>query len=268
LVISAGGIIYATTGKPLQPENALNSWREWHGDLRTRPVILKPLSGGRSNRSFLLESEGKRMVLRLNGADSMLPGAGRSHEKDIWLAASDQGIAPPLLHFDEQNRFLVSLFISNSLPPQPLLNETLVNRVFELLNRCHQLEVEAHTIDYASHVEQYLQVLKNKNHVSDPVLVEQRESMQQTLNTLVTSGSPLGLCHHDLVVTNFVGSANSLYLIDWEYAARGLLLMDYASLGVEWGIDDTVMTERTGVELELLLMAKSFYRYLCALWGA
>jgi thiamine kinase len=254
--------------KLLQPEAAISSWRQWGGDLECRPSIVAPLSGGLSNRSFLLESEGNRMVLRLNGADSMLPGAGRSHEKGIWLAASDQGIAPSLLHVDEQNQFLVSTFISNSLPPQPLLKETLVDRVFELLNRCHQLDVEAPTIDYVSHVEQYWQVLKYKDDVPDPVLVGQRESMQKTLNSLVTSGSPLGLCHHDLVVANFVGSANSLYLVDWEYAARGLLVMDYAALGVEWGIDDTVIVERSGIELELLLMAKSFYRYLCALWGA
>jgi len=69
-----------------------------------------------------------------------------------------------------------------------------------------------------------------------------------------------------LVVANFVGSSERLYLIDWEYAARGLLLMDYAALGVEWGIDDAVITNQTGIEAELLIKAKELYKYLCKLW--
>jgi hypothetical protein len=44
--------------------------------------------------------------------------------------------------------------------------------------------------------------------------------------------------------------------------------MDYAALSLEWGIDDPVVIERTGVELELLVIAKVFYKYLCALWAA
>ncbi len=236
--------------------------------MRSRPVILQPLSGGRSNRSFLLDSDGFKMVLRLNGTDSLLPGANRRNEIDIWQAASKQGIAPPLIYTDEAAGFLVSTHINNSLPTKPPLDDTSINQAFELLKSCHQLDVVARTIDYASHIEQYWQTIENKNQSLNPALLKQRRPMQEMLNTLVTSDTPTGLCHHDPVVANFVGNADRLYLIDWEYAARGLLVMDYAALGFEWGIDDAVVIERTGVELELLVMAKTFYKYMCELWAA
>ncbi len=208
------------------------------------------------------------MVLRLNGPDSLLPGANRRNEFDIWQAASKQGIAPPLLYVDDKTGFLVSTYINNSLPTNPPLNEAANNQALELLKSCHQLNVDAPDIDYSSHIEQYWQIIKTKNLSASPVLIGQRKPMRKILNTLVTSGTPTGLCHHDPVVANFVGNTNRLYLIDWEYAAHGLLIMDYAALSVEWGIDDAVVIERTGVELELLVMAKAFYKYMCALWAA
>ena len=266
MAISVGGIIYAKTGKLLLPETALDSWQQWNGELRSRPVILGPLSGGRSNHSFLLDSDGYRMVLRLNGTDALLPGANRSTETTIWQAASEAGIAPPLLHVDKQNRFLISTYINNSLSPRP--DEEFVDQAFSLLKQCHQLKVVAPTINYANHIEQYWKILENKTHLLNTDLAEQREPMRELLEALINSGTPTCLCHHDPVVANFVGNANRLYLIDWEYAAHGLQVMDYAALSFEWGIDDAVVIERTGVELELLVMAKNFYKYLCALWAA
>ena len=208
------------------------------------------------------------MVLRLNGADTLLPGANRRSEINIWQMASAHGIAPPLQYVDEQNQFLISTYINNSLPPHPPINETFVDQAFGLLENFHQLNTDAPTIDYASHIENYWQIIERKSNLRNPALNEQRKPMQEVLATLTNSGTAIGLCHHDLVIANFVGNADRLYLIDWEYAARGLQVMDYAALSFEWGIDDAVVIERTGVELELLVMAKVFYKYLCALWAA
>ena len=254
--------------KSLQAENALNSWRQWDAGLSRRPVILKPLGGGRSNRSFLLDSDGKRMVLRMNGLDLLLPNASREHEYAIWRVASEQGIAPPVLYVNEQKGVLVSTYINNSLPPQPPPGQGIATQAFDLLRRCHQLEVEAPTIDYASHIERYWNNIKDRDMSVNPALVKQREPMRLLLETLINSGTETGLCHHDPVVANFVGNADRLYLIDWEYAARGLLLMDYAAMAVEWEIDDTTVFERTGIAPELLIMAKTLYRYICDLWEA
>jgi thiamine kinase-like enzyme len=69
------------------------------------------------------------------------------------------------------------------------------------------------------------------------------------------------------VTGNFVGGPEKLYLIDWEYAALGSPLMDYAAFGVEWGVGDDVVAERAGVDLGLLVKAKDLSRYECELWG-
>jgi thiamine kinase-like enzyme len=250
----------------LLPETAIDSWRQWDGGFRTRPVNLLSLSGGRSNRSFLLESDGKRLVLRLNSTDSALPGINRNIEIDIWKAASQQGIAPPLLFADESNRFLVSTYIDNSLPSRPPFYEAFTMQAFELLKRCHRLDVDAPAIDYFSHIEHYWKIIENKDQLSNRTLLDQRGPVRSMLQSLIASTPSTGLCHHDPVVANFVGNTKKLYLVDWEYAARGLVVMDYAALGIEWGMDEEMVLAQTGLEAELLGRAEAVYRYLCELW--
>jgi len=250
----------------LHAEDAINDWQQWDASPASKPVILGSLGGGRSNRSFLLNSDIGKLVLRLNATDSLLPGATRNHESQIWRAASHQGIAPALLHIDEQQRYLVSTYIHNDLPVETALRPGLHEQIFGLLKRCHQLKVEAPHIDYARHVETYWRNIENKGPLNNHVLNEQREPMQILLETLTASNPDTGLCHHDLVPENFVGTAERLYLIDWEYAASGFLVMDYAAIGIEWNTDDATIIRHTGIEQELLVSAKMLYRYICDLW--
>ena len=250
----------------MRPETAIDSWQQWGGELGNRPVIIKSLDGGRSNRSFLLESTDKKMVLRLNGADTMLPGAKRSNELLIWQAASKQGIAPPLLHVDQQSRYLVSAYIPNHLPAKPPISSQFIGQALSLLKQCHQIDIAVPAIDYAAHIAHYWRTIEQKHTLLNPNLPAQRTPMQETLEALLNSNPTTGLCHHDPVTANFVGSKTRLYLVDWEYAANGLLVMDYAALGIEWKIDDKVIIKQTGLEAEPLTMAKTLYKYLCALW--
>ncbi|GMR14766.1 MAG: hypothetical protein BMS9Abin30_0373 [Gammaproteobacteria bacterium] len=226
------------------------------------------LDNGRSNQSFLLDSSGTRIVLRLNSTTTLLPGANRLAEAEIWQAASARGIAPPLLYVDTQAGFLVSTFIADHLPPQAQTEDTVLDQVFDLLARCHSLEVDVPVMDYAQHIERYWKIINSSGTTPGNTLTRQRGPMLELLESLLNKDTQRGLCHHDPIPANFVGTADRLYLIDWEYAAEGLVVMDYAALGVEWGIADEVVVARSGMEPESLAMAKDLYRYLCALWQA
>jgi thiamine kinase-like enzyme len=251
----------------LLPETALDSWHLWACELLERPVILGALSGGQSNRSLLLESAGTKLVLRLNGTSSLLPGGQRSWESVIWQAAGEQGIAPPLVYVDDQQRFLVSAFINNKLPSHPPMAREYADQALDLLKRCHSLRIVAPSIDYFNHIDRYWRVIEATGQLSNPDLIARRIPMQSVLEKLLASGSPTALCHHDPVVSNFVGDSESLYLIDWEYASTGLTIMDYAAFAVEWEADDAQVITHSGIELESLAEAKLVYRYLCDLWN-
>jgi thiamine kinase-like enzyme len=252
--------------KLLQPENIIGCWADWGAGLGSEPVVLDELSGGRSNRSYLLDSDIGQLVLRVNGASSLLPGANRDNEISIWQAASLLGIAPPLVFVDAQNQYLVSRYINTQLPPQPQHSPACIEQAFSLLRRCHQMDIEAPTINYLDHIEHYWRIIEAGNKSPNPGLNKQREPMLSLLDTLLSSNSATGLCHHDPVIGNFVGTPGRLYLIDWEYASNGLQIMDYAALAHEWQLDDSVVLQHTAIEPELLNKAKKLYSYLCSLW--
>ncbi|MCW8924842.1 MAG: phosphotransferase family protein [Xanthomonadales bacterium] len=250
----------------LQPEIILDGWREWEATPAGRPVIIRELGGGRSNRSLLLKAANAQMVLRINVTASALPSHGRKAEADIWRAASGAGIAPRLLHADPAGRFLVSAYIENNLPDRPQDDPALAIQALDLLQRCHRLEVDAPAMNYASHIERYWRFIESRRTPVSPALLDQRRPMQDLLAALGGGETGLSLCHHDPVVANFVGGSGRLYLLDWEYAAIGWPVMDFAALGCEWEIADDVILERTGVDSVSLSRASTLYRYLCALW--
>ena len=184
----------------------------------------------------------------------------------IWQAASNAGLAPALLHFDERQCILISRYIENNLPAQPAASKSVVDLAFTLLKRCHQLETDAHSLDFSEHIQHYWRLIEAKGVPADPVLLKQQEPMQALLDSQHFKDAETGLCHHDPIIANFVGSPDRLYLIDWEYAAKGLLVMDYAALAIEWGIEDNIILAHSGSDPELLIMAKKLYTYLCKLW--
>lgn len=251
-----------------RPETALDSWREWDAPVDTRPAVIRELGGGRSNRSFLLESGSEKFVLRINAAATALPNPDRAVEARVWRAASEAGIAPPLIHADSAGEFLVSTFIESELPEHPQRDPEIAAQALELLRRIHQLDILVPVIDYAAHISAYWQRIENRPLAVNPDLLEQREPMRELLLDLCAGAYPQALCHHDLVIENFVGTPERLYLIDWEYAALGLVVMDYAALQVEWDIDEDSITRQSGFDPELLSQAKSLYRYMCELWEA
>lgn len=262
-------------------ESVIAQWRQWGAGLQDRPKIIHPLGRGLSNQSFLLQAGEASMVLRINNSDKQLPGIDRQREAIIWQAASEAGVAPPLLYASD--RYLVSSYVvgeqlrpnraNGSAGNSTFIDKAVINEVFRLIDKCHAIEIDIQQLDYAQHIQTYWNKIEQPETRQsakpiDPALLKQRQTMQDFLQILSDQQPVAVLCHHDPVMANFVGTPQRLFLIDWEYAAKGLAVMDYAALAVEWGFSDATICTRTPIYPEALAMAKQLYRYLCRLWEA
>lgn len=267
-------------------ESALAQWRQWQVELPSKPKIVRSLGQGLSNQSYLLKAGEVRMVLRINSyaeeskteenTAEALPGINRQREAVIWRSAHEAGLAPPLLH--AENQYLVSQFVADeTFSPnqsgkdwtrQDLTQDDLADEAFRVIEKCHAIKIDTDDIDYARHIQTYWDILDRSGHPVSTTLIEQRHTMQASLNVLSSMQQEVVLCHHDPVMANFVGTTKRLFLIDWEYAANGMAVMDYAALAVEWGFSDAMICSRTSIRLDSLVMAKNLYRYMCRLWEA
>jgi tRNA A-37 threonylcarbamoyl transferase component Bud32 len=206
------------------------------------------------------------MVLRLNRLDHLLPGSSRKVESVVLDEASQSGIAPPLLFIDEEAGYLVSIYIDNLPGTRTEITDHLLDQLFDLLGRCHRLQADVPTLDYLAHVNHYWQQIDAGPLLPPLELADQKSAMETEMTKLSGYGAMTGLCHHDPIPGNFVGGPDRLYLVDWEYSARGLIVMDYAALVIEWKINDAEVLARTGIAPPVLDSAKMIYQYLCALW--
>jgi thiamine kinase-like enzyme len=251
----------------LKPDEALSSWREWRCALRSRPIIVTQLTGGKTNQSFLLESDGRKLAMRLNSPAVALPGVDRANEARIWQAASNAGLAPAVLHIDTQSGLLVTEYIDGASLDASEIDDPLIDRLVRLLADVHELDINVPVLDYAAHIENFWQLIESRPHRENMRLLQRREPLQQLVEEFMASVTHIGLCHHDPARSNVVRRDNKLYLLDWEYAARGPVEMDFAALSVEWDIDTAKICNRTELEPVLLETAKTIYLYICALWS-
>src|ERR687887_245347 len=82
-------------------------------ELAGRELTLTPLSGGITNRNFLVAAAGAtdRYVLRLAGNDTHLLGISREVEHAATVAAAGVGVGPEVIAFIRPEGYLLTRFI-------------------------------------------------------------------------------------------------------------------------------------------------------------
>ena len=65
---------------------------------------------------------------------------------------------------------------------------------------------------------------------------------------LVEAECAIGVCHHDATPANIVFSAGGPLLLDWEYAALGRPVLDWATLVADWQLPLELVSERGDFE--------------------
>ena len=85
-------------------------------ELAGRELILTFLSGGITNRNFLvtIPGESERYVIRLAGNDTHLLGISREVEHAATVAAAGVGVGPEVTAFIRPEGYLVTRFIEGS----------------------------------------------------------------------------------------------------------------------------------------------------------
>jgi thiamine kinase len=216
-------------------------------------VTARPLSGGLSNRCWLLElrhhtplhipdpspcstsqpvnSTICKYVWRPNAASSRAFGVSRQHEYQILSLIQSQHIAPAPYRLLERGLLVEwvngqvveddQVEFGNSVKQLPLLSDA---ELMALQARVHRLPVPSWRLDVKSKAEHYWQFIPE--HVKTPILQSVYTDFQQ--KTL-----PIGFedacCHHDLGRYNIIQTEDGSHkIIDWEYAAAGDPSLDLA----------------------------------------
>jgi thiamine kinase-like enzyme len=214
------------------PELADAVERVWPG----RGARFEVLGGGITNHNVKVEVDGEVYVLRVAGHDTELLGIDRGVEHAATCAAAALGVGPEVVAFVEPEGWLVTRFIDGVIPPAASMREpAALARIGTALRLVHGGPQVTSRFDSFRVVEDYLATaLARGGDVPEPW--EWARDVAGRIE-LVRAGSPLCLCHNDLLNANFIDDGEQLRIVDWEYAGMGDPFFDLANYAVNLELD-------------------------------
>ncbi|WP_105101720.1 phosphotransferase [Microbulbifer pacificus] len=199
-----------------------NEWPSWSD---RPPELIRPLTRGLTNRSFLIQAGEEKLVLRINTPHAQALDLNRQAEAEALIPASERDLCAPLVYLAPDYRYLLTRFISGV--PLDLNQPCGLAQLAQLLRNIHRLPPISAHLEYADKVQCYRQSI-DRNLPFSPALARLHQKMQPLLQQ-PQDRKGLSLCHNDLLLENLLLDDNGrLRAIDWEYAACGDPFFDLA----------------------------------------
>lgn len=185
---------------------------------------IEELTGGFTNRTFLITSGDERCALRLNAKTTGAFTFDRNCELSILGSAVEAGLAPAIVYADIENGILMTEYLADPVWTASDLESTAnIEALAELIRRVHALPMSGVRLDLNLSAAKYEDYLKRRHglHAYASRCKEVIASNPQS--------DHLVCCHNDIVAENVIAS-QPLKLIDWEFAGDNDPYFDLASI--------------------------------------
>jgi thiamine kinase-like enzyme len=243
-----------------------------------RELTLTALSGGITNRNYLIASDGmaERYVIRLAGNDTHLLGISREVEHAATVAAAGVGIGPEVTAFIRPEGYLVTRFIVGEPVSLEQVHEpATLRRVADSIRRIHGGPAIPGLFVPLRIVEAYL-ALATERGVPRPAAWEEAHAVGRRIErALLDAPIDLRPCHNDLLNANFIDDGERIRIVDWEYAGMGDPFFDLGNFSVNHDLapeEDAILLEAYEGEalpsrLARLALMRVVSDFREAMWG-
>ncbi|NND40161.1 MAG: phosphotransferase [Pseudomonadales bacterium] len=259
---------------------SMDNWRDWALDLQAKPRVkrtLSELNDNSANAIYLISDGAKELVLKQYAPNPAYQSSGEQLLAiDSWqnaIARPPYSLAAAVLYRDPRNHYAIfEYFDAATLQAGAALNQSLLETLCQAIHRyhCYSIQWPVDPISYTGRCEHYLSVANNHFSTAGITKLEQRyrELRDDCVQHLQRAGEPLVCCHNDLNPGNILYLKNSstpapLRILDWDFASPGVAAMDFASLGVELGIDCKLLATIAGLQEIQLATAYRVYTLIC-----
>src|SRR6478672_10390980 len=209
-------------------------------ELAAGELVLMPLSGGITNRNFLVTpGDGEdRYVIRLGGNDTHLLGISREAEHAATVAAAGVGVGPEVLAFVRPEGYLVTRFIEGRPIPEPEMRaHERLHAVGETLRRIHDGPAIPGLFVPFRIVEAYRALALSRG-VPIPREYDLAHAIARRIElAFLTAPVELRPCHNDLLNANFIDDGSRIRIVDWEYAGMGDPYFDLGNFSINHELD-------------------------------
>ncbi len=226
----------------MTPEDRIHALGIWQG-----PIEIVPITGGITNRNYLVRDRTVRRVVRL-GEDIPVHHISRQNELAASQAAHAAGLSPEVIHH-APGVLVLDYIESKALTPEDLRRPETLERVIPLVRACHHDIARefrgAAAIFWVFHViRDYIANLE----AADSSYRRLFPDLLAKAERLEAAGGPFEIAfgHNDMLAANFLDDGKRLWLIDWDYAGFNTPLFDLGGLASNSEFSEA--TERSMLE--------------------
>jgi aminoglycoside phosphotransferase (APT) family kinase protein len=219
------------------------------------PLTVKQFKGGQSNPTYLLETPGRRYVLRRKPPGKLLPSAHAvDREFRVISALHSRGfpVAEPLLYCDDVSvagtAFYVMSFVAGRVFWEPQMpgasreeRAAVYDRMNETLARLHSFEPAAIGLgDFGrgeNYVARQIERWSKQYYASQTETIDDMERLIEWLPRHVPPSPTIRLVHGDYRLDNLIISPDGpdvLAVLDWELSTLGDPLADFSYHLMVW----------------------------------
>jgi thiamine kinase-like enzyme len=218
-------------------------------ELATGELTFTPLSGGITNRNFLVmgATGGGKYVLRLAGNDTHLLGISREVEHAATVTAAGVGVGPEVVAYLRPEGYLVTRFIEGGpIPEAEMRQPERLRQVGATLRRIHDGPAIPGLFVPFRIVEAYRALAISRN-VRIPPEFDLAQAITRRIElACLTAPIEIRPCHNDLLNANFIDDGTRIRIVDWEYAGMGDPYFDLGNFSINHQLDadqDAILLE-------------------------
>ena len=180
---------------------------------------IKELSGGLTNRNFLVQTPVDKYVARVSSNSSSLLSIDRGSEFINSTIAGNGGVGAKVLDYLPGEGLLLISYISGKTFGAEDVGANLP-RIATSLQNLHALEVFDHEFNMFNTQKNYLKIVQGQGfRVPDgyldfePMVAQIKKAFEVLFEGLVP-------CNNDLLPGNFIDDGQKIWLIDYEYSGN------------------------------------------------
>jgi len=219
----------------MRAEEAASRVALWKG----RQLGISTLSGGLTNDNYLVESDGKRYVMRVPGQSTELLSIDRANEVFNTKAAASTGIGPKVLEHVAGVDVMVLEFIDGpTMSARTLQSRQMAARMALSFHRLHAAPRFLHDFDMFRLIETYLGIVEEKGVAIPEDYRDWLPTVREIERAVAVAALPNAPCHNDLLCENFIDDGQYLRIVDYELSGNNDACFDLGNTAQEASLND------------------------------
>jgi thiamine kinase-like enzyme len=188
---------------------------------RGRDVTTTELSGGLTNRNYLVATGHERYVVRIPGASTELLAVDRANERHNAAAAATTGVSPRIVEVLEDVDVMVLEFVDGTtMSAEALRSREQVHRIAASVRRLHAGPRFRQDFDMFRLTQFYLEVCAEHDVRVPDGFMDHRGDVARIERALQARPLPTVPCHNDLLAENYIDDGRQLWIVDFEYSGN------------------------------------------------